>query len=478
MIAGDAASRAIVFNQPHQQATSFQTPTQQSSYKDVAPDQALQEVPGVTANYYSKVAKLNSFAESMYDQYKIDVTKVNPGDPNSIEANDIFLKLWADVKHTGDRLKEGQKTGRNAEAAYYKGQIAPTANGLNNMRNNPASPFDSMQNFTALNQDPGAKVATDVAMEDYDDPVTYNQALKDVERQKQAYANQRDQYLEAGNEAQARYYQNQIDSIPTPALQDNWKKKIAQDTNNIRRINANKKPAAAKAAKAMYFDDKLDVNVSNLVSGKSGDDVVWSKPLNHKSTSGGIFGLGSSTKIKHDPGAIAKSVLGISDSLIKTYGLKDAKAVRKTAFGVGQAFSDSPDNRKSPKDDLIDAFYRFDMPNGEQKLFVKYKGMSSKGAKAEPLDMGGFEIQRRLIGNNKGKYTIKPEEQQAYIESKGGFDSGKNYIPTYKRGAVSAQSEDSDPIELGGNIDPAKLTVGQAYIVDGQQYTWDGNNFN
>lgn len=102
------------------QGYTFEVPTSiQNPQQQVAPQgpvdpvgaamTGLQNVSGVTKDYYDKWAKVKSFAHGMWETYGIDVTKPDYSNPASIKANDLYNKALADLQYQGDTLQTSQK---------------------------------------------------------------------------------------------------------------------------------------------------------------------------------------------------------------------------------------------------------------------------------------------------------------------------------------------------------------------------------
>ena len=72
------------------------------------PEEGLQQVDGVTSQYFDKWAQLKGFARDVWENYKIDVRYPDPSVPESNRLHRIYLKAIADLKKQGSQLKTSQ----------------------------------------------------------------------------------------------------------------------------------------------------------------------------------------------------------------------------------------------------------------------------------------------------------------------------------------------------------------------------------
>jgi hypothetical protein len=72
-------------------------------------EEGLQNVDGVTSQYYEKWAALKGFARDVWENYGIDVRYPDPSVPESNRLNRIYLKSIADLKGQGNKLKTSQQ---------------------------------------------------------------------------------------------------------------------------------------------------------------------------------------------------------------------------------------------------------------------------------------------------------------------------------------------------------------------------------
>jgi hypothetical protein len=107
--------------QPQAQAQG--TP-QGSGYDDFMGKQLedLENVEGMTQDYYTKWINLKSYAKTMWNEMGIDVTSPDLENEDSIRANKIYMKAVADVRNQGNRLKEGKNVEDKMEELQAQGE--------------------------------------------------------------------------------------------------------------------------------------------------------------------------------------------------------------------------------------------------------------------------------------------------------------------------------------------------------------------
>ncbi len=71
--------------------------------------QATGNVADQTAAYYQKLAELRNFAQSMWANYRIDVTKPDYSRPEAVAAAEGFKMELANAQATANRAIESQK---------------------------------------------------------------------------------------------------------------------------------------------------------------------------------------------------------------------------------------------------------------------------------------------------------------------------------------------------------------------------------
>lgn len=88
-----------------------QAPIQEQPFQDEIGDPAagLQQIDGVTDEYFQKWAALKGFARDVQENLGVDVRFPDPSIPGSERLHRIYLKSLADLKAQGERLKTGQQ---------------------------------------------------------------------------------------------------------------------------------------------------------------------------------------------------------------------------------------------------------------------------------------------------------------------------------------------------------------------------------
>ncbi len=204
-------NRGSVLAQTYQlPAPVQQQPIPQKQFQDEIgqPESGLQQIDGVTSEYFDKWSSLKGFARDVWENYGIDVRYPDPSVPESNKLHRIYLKAVADLKQQGERLKTGQKM---YEADRQRGAII----------NKPVD----QQYYDELN------VGTDVVDAKLDPIVSEaNNKLQQlyfgnaIEEAKQYYGQikARLEQLRDTQPQQAGYWQRQLDSLtpPTKAVRE------------------------------------------------------------------------------------------------------------------------------------------------------------------------------------------------------------------------------------------------------------------
>lgn len=102
---------ALLANTYQLPAPVQQAPAAQNPFVDEVGDPAsgLQQIDGVTSEYFQKWAALKGFARDVQENMGIDVRFPDPSVPESDRLHRIYLKSLADLKAQGERLKTGQQ---------------------------------------------------------------------------------------------------------------------------------------------------------------------------------------------------------------------------------------------------------------------------------------------------------------------------------------------------------------------------------
>ena len=107
-----AINRGALLAQTYQlPAPAQQAPIQESPFQDEIGDPAsgLQQIDGVTSEYFQKWAALKGFARDVQENLGIDVRYPDPSIPESDRLHRIYLKSLADLKAQGEKLKTDQQ---------------------------------------------------------------------------------------------------------------------------------------------------------------------------------------------------------------------------------------------------------------------------------------------------------------------------------------------------------------------------------
>lgn len=81
----------------------------------------LAEVEGMTKELYDQWASLKSFADTMWHNYRVDVTKPDTRNPVAMQAHLAFQKALASIQYTANALKNQQKLIQAAQAQALQG---------------------------------------------------------------------------------------------------------------------------------------------------------------------------------------------------------------------------------------------------------------------------------------------------------------------------------------------------------------------
>ena len=69
----------------------------------------LENVKGITRDVYKKWAMLQNYAQTMWENHRINVVNPDFGNPAAMEAHDLFTQAMADTHYTVDALKNSEK---------------------------------------------------------------------------------------------------------------------------------------------------------------------------------------------------------------------------------------------------------------------------------------------------------------------------------------------------------------------------------
>ena len=131
------ASRGMTFlfgqEQPSLNAYNTQAQAEQIPFDDMVGEtlDQLEQVEGMTDEYYAQWAKAKSFAKMAWQNYGIDVTSPDVDSPDQMNLHNMYLKSVANVRSMGNALKRGAQmedrglvamTGQGGENIYDRGK--------------------------------------------------------------------------------------------------------------------------------------------------------------------------------------------------------------------------------------------------------------------------------------------------------------------------------------------------------------------
>lgn len=260
-------------------AQTYQLPAAQAQQQAPAPTpfqdeigdpaSGLQQIDGVTSEYFQKWAALKGFAKDVQENLGIDVRFPDPSVPESDRLHRIYLKSLADLKAQGERLKTGQQM---YMADRQRGAL---------MTKDPSSTYyDQMD------------VGNDVIDKELDPIVTEaNDKLKgpyyygdNSIKEARAYYNQVKTMLEnrkktdAGN---AGYWQKQIDALVMPTESEKqWNPNTGGSDKGYTRYQAARIKAADTFMKKMTNLQKGTADsfqMSDTIFGENGERIFVSE---------------------------------------------------------------------------------------------------------------------------------------------------------------------------------------------------------
>lgn len=146
------------------------------------PPKDLQYVKGVTDEVYQKWAALKSFAQTMWNNYRIDVSRPDLRDENSVQAHQAYKKALADVMYSVDLLKNSQRQfeGDQQLVSQGKGVFAQDPNDSPYALQSPDDRFYSTDNLERGVQESNMYLA-----KAYDTTTARNEANKQIDSRRQ-----------------------------------------------------------------------------------------------------------------------------------------------------------------------------------------------------------------------------------------------------------------------------------------------------
>jgi hypothetical protein len=179
----------------------------QAQYEMPAAPSELEQIDGITEDAYKKWGDLKSFAQTMWQNYKIDVSRPDMRNQMSVKAHQAYKKGLADVQYTLDTLKEGRKTQVADQQAMRLGQVT-----MNQDRpEGPSNTIAPEQRMTNTQLHPMVSELNNQFQREFYTDKEYSQAMTQylgAKRQLQQYAQQ-----DPGN---AEYWGRQESSLTPP----------------------------------------------------------------------------------------------------------------------------------------------------------------------------------------------------------------------------------------------------------------------
>ena len=174
------------------------------------PGSGLAYVKGQTKEYYDKWAQLNNFAQKMWLQYGIDVTKPDPRNPASYQAFEMYNKAAADLRFQLDTLQNSQKLNE----ALYGGVASGQTLLRQNLTDAPSTTQDLRQVVMPTRLDPAVEQNNNLAQKYLPTRESYNQRKEQTDELIAGL--ERRMQEDPGN---AEYYRRQIEAVQGPDYQ-------------------------------------------------------------------------------------------------------------------------------------------------------------------------------------------------------------------------------------------------------------------
>jgi hypothetical protein len=384
------------------------------------PESGLQQVDGITSEYFDKWAALKGFAREAQETLGVDVRYPDPSVPESNRLNRIYLKALADLKKQGERLKTGQK--------MYEGALS--RNDLINA--NPSSDyFDKLQ--------PG----NDVVDKELDPIVTEaNNKLQQlyfgnaIDQAKQYYGEIKST-LEKRRDSipsQAAYWQRQIDALtpPTQAVREfapwhGWKPD-KEDTKRKGKINA--AGQFVKKVANMMEGTTEGYELSSTEFGPNGERVWVNKDL----TEGVKYGNGAIKEWQFIPSTGQSFMVVERDGPIRADG-SVSKVIERVPLTGGDAVSIAKTiGSENP---------RFGADGETIDEYADQAGYFSEAGEVNPDVLVNPEYR-------KGQYEkmSKVEKELAKKKEKAQFDKLFNELDNMKAGAFGLTGAETKEFKL------------------------------
>ena len=226
------------------------------------PEESLQQVDGVTSQYFDKWAQLKGFARDVWENYGIDVRYPDPSVPESNRMHRIYLKAIADLKGQGSKLKTSQQM---LNASLSRGDLI-------NVDTNKTAFSDTQPGVDVVQNelDPIVLQANDKLQQLYYDSKSLGEAkafYEDIKKRLTAKAEE--------NPNQREYWLRQIEGLTPPT---SAAKQFAEraDPANKDRNKINSAGAFLKKTTNLLNGTADSFKLSNSVFGANGERVYVS----------------------------------------------------------------------------------------------------------------------------------------------------------------------------------------------------------
>lgn len=385
------------------------------------PESGLQQIDGVTGEYFDKWAALKGFARDAQENYGVDVRFPDPSIPESIRLNRIYLKSVADLKKQGERLKTGQKM---YEAALSRNDL---------INKDPKEQyFDELQ--------PG----NDVVDKELDPIVTEaNNKLQQlyfgnaIEEGKQYY-DQIKGVLEQRRDStpsQAAYWQRQIDALtpPTKSVREfapwhGWKPDANAATKKAKVDAAGQ---MLKKVANMMEGTAEGYTLSNNTFGPNGERVWVNKDLSEVS-----FGNGRIKEWQYTPSTGETVLIVERDGPVKSDGTVSKVPERVPLTGIDAVTIAKTITSDNPK---------FGSAGEVVDLYAQESGLFNDAGEVDPDKLVDPDQRKK-----KKEYMASTETEEAKRKEKAQMDK------------LFKQIENMEPGRFFGETQTFKLPNGES----------------
>lgn len=202
MAYGDSRARAARFNQAPRQYGAQDLINQglqaeEELYGGKGPSvpglpEDMQIISGVTQDVQKQWSDIENFANAMWANYRIDVTRPDVRNPLAVKAHDLYQQSIASLQYSGDVLKQSNKTLAQDRQAQREGKGMILQDPNQNIYGYE-TPEDSR--FVNTEIDPAAMYANQAYAKSYDTKSAKAQAQAGIDRTKQQIV---DRYTQMG----------------------------------------------------------------------------------------------------------------------------------------------------------------------------------------------------------------------------------------------------------------------------------------